>query len=108
MSASRTDSCRGELVTPEAFASHGLSRKGAKKTVLARAPKPAREARALLDPKARGAFICFRCLGKGLHRQPIEVVVEQPIPAGKVRVSVNAHQFVIVPVNIGYSLRLFC
>jgi hypothetical protein len=76
MSASRTDSCRGELVTPEAFASHGLSRKGAKKTVLARAPKPAREARALLDPKARGAFICFRCLRKGLHRQPIEVVVE--------------------------------
>ena len=41
------------------------------------------------------------------HRQPIEVVVEEPIPAGKVGVSVNAHQFVIVPVNIGHPLRLF-
>jgi hypothetical protein len=42
------------------------------------------------------------------HRGPIEVVVQHPIPAGKIGVSVNAHQFVIVPVDIGYSLSLFC
>jgi len=41
------------------------------------------------------------------HRRPIEIVVEQPIPTGKVGVSVNAHQFVIVPVNFGQRLRLF-
>jgi len=41
------------------------------------------------------------------HRQPIEVVVEEPIPAGKVGVPVNSHQLVIISKMIGHALRLF-
>ena len=41
------------------------------------------------------------------HRQPIEVVIEQPIPAGKVGVPVNSHQLVIISKMIGHALRLF-
>ena len=57
VSASRTDSSRGELVTPKAFAGHELFlRWGSERNVLARAPKPAPEAGALPDPKPRCAL----------------------------------------------------
>ena len=41
------------------------------------------------------------------HRRPIEVVVEEPIPAGKVGVPVNSRQLVIISKMIGHTVRPF-
>jgi hypothetical protein len=42
------------------------------------------------------------------HRQPIEVVIEQPIPTGKIGISINSYQLVSVPVYVGDSIEPCC